>query len=208
MKITKIEKQKKNQSRYNIFVDGEFAFGLYDDTLLKHGLRSGDVLTEKKVEQIRKEDEFIFGKRSAYNFLSRRQRSVNEVEQKLRQLEVSERTISEVIDYFEETGYLSDDKFSKEFIESKIRRRPTGRRIIKNGLRMKGIEDELAENLLRENYSENLELSKAEEAAKKYLMKNEKRFKNVLDRKSKLYRHLVSRGFPIDLIQKVLKDHN
>lgn len=208
MKITKIEKQKKNQSRYNIFIEGEFAFGLYDDSLLKHGLRSGDELTESKVEQIRKEDEFIFGKRSAYNFLSRRQRTVKEVEKKLKQLEVSDLTISEVINYFLETGYLNDEDFSKEFIESKIRRRPTGRRIIKSGLRFKGIEDEMAEDLLKKNYSENLELSKAEEAAKKYLSKNEKRFKDILDKRSKLYRHLVSRGFPMDLVQKVVKDHN
>lgn len=208
MKITKIEKQKRNQARYNIYIEGEFAFGLYDDTLLKHGLRSGDNLSKEKIEQFRKEDEFIFGKRSAYNFLSRRARSVKEVEKKLRQFEISEQTISEVIKYFEDIGYLNDKDYSKEFVESKIRRRPTGRRIIKSGLRMKGIPDEISEDSLIDNYPDELEYNKTIEAAKKYIKKNEKRFKDENDKKSKLYRHLFSRGFPMELVQKVVKEFN
>jgi regulatory protein len=47
MKITRIEKQIKFKNRYNIFLDGEFAFGLYDDTILKFGLRTNDELSDE-----------------------------------------------------------------------------------------------------------------------------------------------------------------
>ena len=72
MKITGIEQQKKDKTRYNFFIDGGYMFALYDDTILKYGLRKGDALDEKQIKEMREYDEYNYGKRVAYNYLSYR----------------------------------------------------------------------------------------------------------------------------------------
>ena len=62
MIITSIEEQKK-KGRFNIFLDGEFAFGLYKETIYDFGLRVKDNLTEEKVRELKSYDEINFGKK-------------------------------------------------------------------------------------------------------------------------------------------------
>ena len=38
-KVTKIEVQKKNKERFNLFLDGEFEMGIDIDTLVKFNLK-------------------------------------------------------------------------------------------------------------------------------------------------------------------------
>ncbi|MBK8980736.1 MAG: hypothetical protein IPM38_00060 [Ignavibacteria bacterium] len=64
MRISRIEKQKKEKQRCNIFIDGIFSAGLYEDTIVKFGLRSGDEISEKEFEKIREYDEFNYAKSS------------------------------------------------------------------------------------------------------------------------------------------------
>ncbi|KXK03838.1 MAG: regulatory protein RecX [Chlorobi bacterium OLB4] len=208
MIVTQIKKQKKNPSRYSIFLDGEFAFGLYDDTILKYGLKSGDNLASNLIEKIRIEDELIFGKRIIYKYLSRRARTIKEVETKLTQLEVSRKTVNEVIDYFLETGYLNDVKFTKEFIETKIRRKPTGSKLIQIKLKQKGVKEETIDEVIGEVYTQNQELEKALEAAQKYISRNRAIAADNFTMQSRLYRYLVSRGFQSDTILEVIKEFN
>ena len=95
MKISKIQKQKK-ENRYNIFLDEEFAFGIYKDTVLKFGLRTKDELSEEKINEIKNYDEYFAGKRIALRFLSYRQRSEREVRDKLKSKRISKNNIDKI----------------------------------------------------------------------------------------------------------------
>ena len=53
MIVTKIERQKRNSQRVNLFLDGEFAFGIHDEVLLRSGIRKWDRLTEETLDTIR-----------------------------------------------------------------------------------------------------------------------------------------------------------
>ncbi len=202
MEITKIEKQKKDKNRYNIFFDKEFLFGLYEDTILKFGLRTGDIVEEKKLIEIKEFDEFGFGKKIAYSLLAYKQRSKKEIIKKLSQKKISFPTIEKITELLEKQKYVDDELYAKNYLEEKLAHKPVGKRLARFKLLEKGIEKEIAENIIDENYSGEKESELANEVLKKYQKKV--RYKDKIDKKNKCYRHLVSKGFDYEIINKVL----
>lgn len=203
MKISKIEKQKKHKKRYSIFTNDEFCIGVYEDTVLKFGLRTGDELSEKKLTELKDYDEIIAGKKIAYEFLSYRQRSKKEIAKKLKQKKISEKNIDAIISQLKEQKYIDDEKFARNFLDSKIRQKPAGKRLLKLKLIEKGIDEETAERAIDENFPEAKEI----ESAKKLLAKFQKKHKGEegIKLKSKSYRYLASKGFDTEIINEVLK---
>lgn len=202
MIITSIEEQKK-KGRYNIFLDGEYAFGLYKETIYHFGLRTKDELDEKRVEELKSFDEINFGKKVAYRFLNFKPRSEKEVRTKLRGHKLSDTSIDTIIDSLKEFKFINDEQYAKMFIESKVNLKPEGRRSLKIKLTQKGIEKETSEKTVEENYSEETEFQKAHDLYIKYSKKV--KAKTPLEKKQKCYRHLLSKGFSFDLINRVLK---
>ena len=202
MIITSIEEQKK-KGRYNIFVDGEYAFGLYRETIYHFGLRPKDELDDKKIEELKSYDEINFGKKVAYRFLNFKPRSEKEVRSKLRSHKLSDESIDKIIDSLKEFKFINDEQYAKMFIESKVSLKPEGRRSLKIRLAQKGIGKETSEKTVEENYTEETEFQKAQDLFKKY--KKKVKAKTPLEKKQKCYRHLLSKGFSFDLINRVLK---
>ena len=202
MIITLIEEQKK-KGRFNIFLDGEFAFGLYKETIYDFGLRVKDDLTEEKINEIKSYDEINFGKKAAIRFLNYKQRTEKEVHDKLKGFKLSEESISKIMSFLKEFKFVNDENYAKLFVESKKILKPEGRRTVRMKLAQKGIDKELSEKSVRENYSEEEEFNKAKELYDKYRKKV--RGKNEADKKQKCYRYLLSKGFTYDLIREVMK---
>jgi len=200
--ITSIEEQKK-KGRYNIFLDGEYAFGLYKETIYHFGLRTKDEFDEKKIEELKSYDEINFGKKVAYRFLNFKPRSEKEVRSKLKGHKLSEESINIIIDSLKEFKFINDEQYAKMYIESKISLKPEGRRWLNVRLAQKGIGKETAEKTVDEVYSEETELQKARELYLKY----EKKLKAItpIEKKQKCYRHLLSKGFSFELIIKAMK---
>lgn len=206
MKISGIEKQKKDKQRYNIFIDGEFYTGLYEDTVFKFGLRSGDEIGEKEIEEIKIYDEFNFAKTCAYRFLAYRQRSKKELISKLKLKKIPMSAITKVIELLEEQKYLNDEDFAENFVKEKIKNKPSGKRTLIFKLQEKGISKEISEEVTSKNYSTEEEYEAAGKVLKKYISKG--RFKNEFDKKSKCFRHLISKGFDFETANRLLSEIN
>lgn len=202
MKITSIEKQKK-EGRFNIFLDGEFAFGLYKETIYEFGLRVNDELDSKKAEEIRTRDEIGFAKRVAYRFLNYKQRSEKEVRKKLKEKKISDKTIELVISSLKDLNYLNDENYAKLYLQSKILRKPEGKRVLKMKLAEKGIPKDVADKIITEQYTPETETQKAAELLKKYEKKV--RGKTEQEKRQKCYRYLISKGFDFDTVNAVMK---
>ncbi|HMQ69336.1 MAG TPA: RecX family transcriptional regulator [Ignavibacteria bacterium] len=202
MVITKIEKQKKNKERYNISIDGEFAFGLYEDSLVKYGLRSGDELTAEKIKEMKEYDEFGYGKKVAYSFLAYKQRSKKELVKKLKLKKISDASIVKITELLEKQKYLNDELYAENFIEDKLNSRPIGKRLAKLKLSEKGIDKEMIEETLNKIYTNDKETEYAVIVLEKYAKKV--KYKDEADKKNKCYRYLISKGFDFDTVKKVL----
>lgn len=200
MKITSIEKQKK-KGRYNLFLEGEFAFGIYEDTLVKFSLRKNDDLTEEKITGIKDYDEFNYGKKVGYDFLYYRQRSEKELRTKLKQKNISQKNSDKVIEFFINHRFLNDEEFARSFVTNELLKKPSGKRMLYRKLLQKGINKEVIERILESSYPE--ESSGAEALLRKYIKRLKDKPPPV--QKQKAYNYLISRGFNFDTSKETVE---
>ena len=209
LKITSIEPQKRNKNRFNIFLNGQFAFGLSEFALLENQLKLGKNLSEKEIAQILKKEELAKLTDLAANFLSFRPRSekevINYLTKKISQREnitFSQAKQSQLIDHvlakLKKYQYLNDYEFAKWFLQSRLRTKPKGINQIKLELKSKGIKSEIIESVLDHNINE-------VELAKKALLKKLKSWQKLspVEFKKKVYQFLASRGFRFDTISEI-----
>lgn len=204
-RITSIEPQKR-KGRYNIFLDGEFAFGADKETIYTFGLRKNDELGENKINEIKDYDEFNFGKKIAYRFLNYKPRTEKEIKKKLKENKISGKSIEKIIVILKDLKYLDDNQFAKLYLEEKLSNNPKGKRLIAIKLAEKGINKEVINNVIDSQYNEDKETQKAKELLSKYLKKV--RAKSPVDKKQKCYRYLLSRGFDYEIVKTVCKIEN
>jgi regulatory protein len=150
MVVTGIERQKRHRERVNIYIDGQFAFGLHAEVLLKYGLRKGDELDERTLGAITAEEEGNLAKRHALRLLSYRMRSEQELRTRLREKEFPPLTIDGVISHLRTAGLIDDRAFARSFIHDEQMRKPTGHRLLERQLRQKGIAPEIIGEALTE----------------------------------------------------------
>ena len=201
--ITSIEPQKKRKGRFNVFLDGEFAFGADKETVYDFGLRKNDDLTEEKLKEITDYDELNFGKKIAFSFLNYKPRTEKEIRKKLKEKKISETSIEKVIIILKNLKYLDDSKYAKLYLEEKLAHNPKGKRVIAMKLAEKGINKEVIKSVIDTEYNEDTETKKAKELLTKYLKKV--RAKSEMDKRQKCYRFLLSRGFDYEIVKEVCK---
>lgn len=208
--ITAIEPQKKRKNRFNIYLDGQFAFGVDENALVKNRLKVGERLNNNQVENLIKET--TLGKLTdlALRFLSYRQRSEKEIKvyltRKIAQKEnikakdaVQSPQVSAVLAKLKKYSYINDIEFAKWWITSRIKSRPMGRYLLKQELRRKGISPQIIESLLTRVPSERkLAINLIEKKIEKWPKLSPPQFKK------KVYAYLLSRGFGWDVVKETV----
>ena len=204
MVITKIEKQKKNSKRWNLYIDGEFACGISEETFLNFGFRTNDEISEDTLSEVKRFDEYQFAKKSALDFLAYRIRSKKEIIDKLKAKKISEETIEKTIGHLEKLGLINDEEFAKLLVQSNTGKNPSGKSVIRQKLYRKGISKDISEKMLNETFSEKKERTLIMDIFNKYkrrlagLDKNHKR--------KKMFEHLARKGFDFDIINEILNE--
>jgi regulatory protein len=204
LNITKIEKQKKNSKRWNLYIDGEFACGISEDTYVNFGFRTNDEITEATLNEVKRFDEYQFAKKTALDYLSYRIRSVKEIKDKLKEKKISGETIEKTIDHLEKLGLINDGEFAKLLIQSKTGKNPSGKNVIKQKLYSKGIAKEIIEKVLNEYYTEDNEKKLLLDVFNKYQNKIKGLDRNR--RRKKMFESLARKGFDFDLINELLNE--
>jgi len=124
--ITALEVQRNNKERVNVYLDGEFAFGL---TMLDAArLRKGQQLTDAEIAALKSTDSLQQAYERAVRFLGQRPRSTAEVRHNLTDKEVDASVVEEVIARLEGQGYLDDAAFARYWITNRQQFRPRGAR--------------------------------------------------------------------------------
>ena len=161
--ITALTAQKKNPNRINVFLDGEFAFGL--ERIVAAWLRINQELSDEKIASLLNEDTREVAYQRALHFLSFRPRTEKEVRQNLLSKEFEAELIEEVIDRLKEKRLLDDLQFARAWIENRNTYRPRGQRALAVELQQKGVSRAAIEEALA-GMGDETEL--AESAARKY----------------------------------------
>ncbi|MCC5911683.1 MAG: RecX family transcriptional regulator [Clostridiaceae bacterium] len=203
--ITKIEQQKKNKHRYSLYINEEFAFGVSEDTLVKHQLRKGMELEEDFIENVLESEEKNKAISYGLNLLSYRMRSEKEVRDKMREKEYGDDMIDVSIKYLLTNKYLDDLEFAKCFVKDKINFKKIGENRLKQELYYKGVNKDIIESVLEELLSEEDEYEKASALAQKKLetsYRKDDRNKQY----QKLFGFLSRKGYPSNMISRILRE--
>ncbi len=195
-KITAIEVQKRTPNRVNIYLDGEFAFGLA--RIVAAWLRTGQELSDEKIEQLQTEEARERAFQQAMLFLSYRARSESEIRQNLRKHEIPEPVIEQTLERLRQDGLANDDQFARAWVENRTTFRPRSRRLMAMELRQKGLNEEAVSSAVENVDDEAL----AYEAAQKRAV----RFKGLEwnEFRKKLSDFLARRGFSYSVIAPVI----
>ncbi|MEJ2627934.1 MAG: RecX family transcriptional regulator [bacterium] len=124
----------------NIFLDGDFAFGLDKEVALEHKLNEGEKLTESEINKILYDENKKKAKQKVLHFLNYRARSIKEIRNKLREKEIPGEIIDEVIGDFIRVGLLDDEKFGAAFVRTRMVKKKVSKRFLLRELKEKGFQ--------------------------------------------------------------------
>lgn len=127
-----------------------------------------------------------------------------EVDKKLNTYELDEDKKKEVVDYLIQNDLLNEKRFTKLFIQGKIRYRQWGRKKLAQELRLKGVEEKLIHDEIGTVEDEDFNNALDHLLKKKIDATNGK---NVSKKFQKIYRFLLSKGHEKELIHKALEKH-
>jgi regulatory protein len=196
--ITALKAQKRNPNRVNLYLDGEFAFGV--SRIVAAWLKVGQVLSDEKIQSLQLEDAREVAFQNALKVISYRPRSAHEVQKKLQENGFDEAVIQSVIERLGQIGLVEDKSFAQAWIENRTVFRPRSRRLIGMELRQKGVPDEVVQDALANAVDdETLAYQSAIQYARRL-----KKFE-WQDFRKKLSAYLMRRGFSYEIVDSLVR---
>ena len=203
--ITALEPQKNDSARTSVFLDGEFAFGVHQDLVAKHGLHVGATLTPEDQRAIERDEQYVQAKQRALDYLAHKPRTEEEVRRKLRRQDASDAVIDDVVARLYELDYLDDEAYATDYVRNRFASKKYGPVRIRRELIERGVDRHVADAAVDDLFEDEDPVAAAREHA-------EKRWARLADeddprrRKQKLYRYLRRRGFTSDTIYPLLDE--
>ena len=196
MLITAITQQKRDPSRYNIFIDGVYAFALPMQDILYFKLKEGQEAAEDTIAFIRKNLIYIKAQDTALRFLGYKMRTVQEIRQKLLEKEFAEDVIAQVLAFLEKYGYADDREYCHRYIREKLRLKPKSGYALGLELRQRGVSSRIIEEVLDEASDALRWLEKKSRG--QWPPENEKKKKQLFD-------FLLRKGYSYDIIKEAFR---
>jgi len=197
--ITALEVQKRSPDRINVFLDGEFAFGI--SRYVGAWLSVGKIIDEIKTKSLISADEKDKALLAAKRYIRYKQRTEAEVVKKLEQLKFPSEIITTIMIELRDKRYVDDKEFASQWIEVRGESKPRGKSLFQFELRKKGISADIFEAAI-ENIPDEYEM--ATRLGKKYL----KRFSSINDNefRKKLAGILSRRAFQYSVVKETLDE--
>jgi regulatory protein len=201
--VTRIEAQKRNPLRVNVYLDDAFAFGMHVDLLIAYEIARGTHVDVATQQRIAADDEALVARAAAIRYAGTRPRTRAEVRQYLGRKHFSPPAVERGIARLDELGYLDDAAYAQDYVTSRVRNKGYGRRRIAAELSRKGVSGPLIEAALNAGVSDDEELARALRAAEPRWARLLSGESDSLKRKKKLNDYLLRRGFGYETVTRV-----
>lgn len=196
--ITDLSVQKRNKHRVNVFLDGEFAFGLAASVAA--GLSIGQEVSAEQLAELEQKEQLESAKQVAFGYVSLRPRSEYELRAHLRRKSYEDVIVDSAVQRLRELDLLDDKAFADYWIEQRETFRPRSHFALIQELRQKGISRDIVEAAL-EGIDER---ASAQRAAEKQALRLAGLPEDAF--RMKLAGFLQRRGFPFELINDVVDE--
>jgi regulatory protein len=202
-KITALRAQAKDAQRVNVFVDGEFAIGISLTTITKTGLHVGKQLSAEEFAKLEETESGDKAYLAGLRFLEARPRSIAEVRTRLGRKDFAPEAIEAAIVRLSELELLDDAAFARYWVENRVAYRPRGAGALRDELRRKGIDSDVAAEVLNDNVLAGDESAGAWGLARGALRK----YANSRDRNTftrRMGSFLQRRGYTFEVIRPIV----
>ena len=209
MKVTNLEYQKKDPNRVSLYIDDEFFAGISLNTLTSEALYEGMEVNVTMLDRLLLADLKERFLTRATNYILRSPKTEFQMFRYLKNLSYKKKGVwfrddlnldwdtffAEVIGKLKGYKYIDDENFSRMFVQSRMKNKPRGKRVLIGELISKGVNKDIAQRICDEEIEDEYELLR-DTFVKKY--KNEE-----FDIKNqKMVNFLLRKGFRWDLIRK------
>jgi len=136
---------------------------------------------------------------AALSYLTAKSRTVREIELHLDAKNYGEVEIYECVERLKELGYLDDNKYALDFIESRLRTKPISKQKLRQQLYNHKLPQEVIDTAI-ETITDEIEQANASRVAAKYW----RQFDDLedYDRKTRVIRRLLGRGYNFHTIKQ------
>lgn len=198
--ITAVHRDIKQKQRYHIDVEGEYAFSVHEDILVKYNLFKGTELDEAFVREVLMEEEKHKAYLAALRYLGIRPRTTKQLEAYLQEKGYTSQVAEEICRRCQEQGYLDDNVFARQWVEERLRLKPRSAYMLRMELQQRGVEKAIVDDALR-GVSQQDEL----EAARALIAKKRRRIDAPPnpDEERKLLAMLMRKGFSHSVVQQI-----
>lgn len=194
--ITRLEVQKRNKERVNVYLNDQFAFGLA--ILLAARLRKGQTLSDSDITELQREDGVHKAYDRALNYLSYRPRSEQEIRQYLRGKAMADDQIDQILERLRRVGLVDDTAFAEAWVRNRAATKPRGARALRQELRLKGV----AKPIVEEAIADLDEVPQALDAARPRALRLAAL--PAFEFRRKLGDFLLRRGFDYSVVREVV----
>ena len=224
MQITKIEPQARNNHKFNIFIDDQFALSLSGLQVTERRLKVGQELSDDDLSELKSASLFTKYYQKSLDYLAKRARSRQELKTYIIQKAASNQIIKKrdgqviklkaeidrqqaellaerIVEHLEQKKFINDADFALAWAKLKSAKSPSNK-MLRQELSKKGIsEDIIAQTIAKLNLEKSEGQALAELIVK---LKPRSRYQDEL----KLKRYLVSKGFSYADIVAALATHH
>jgi regulatory protein len=195
-KVTALKAQKRNRQRINVYLDGEYAFGLA--RIVAAWLYIGQEISDDKIAQLLDDDARESAYQRALRFMDYRPRTEQEIRQKLAEQAVSEEVAATVIERLKDNGLIDDARFARMWVDNRSELHPRSQRYLRFELQRRGVDPQEIEEALEAVDNEAMAYRAATKQARKYKDLDRRVFRQ------KLTNYLAQRGFNYDTCTQVI----
>jgi regulatory protein len=215
MLVTKIEYQKRDPSRVNIYIDNHFYCGISINTLASEALYEGKEINQETLDGLVERELVSRFLTRVSEYLSRTPKTEFQVRKYLKDLKFKkkgswfsedisinwEEMFDLIVSKLKEYKYVDDERFARTFVESRLRSKPRGKTVLIGELLAKGVDKEIAQQVCNEEVTDEYELLKST-YEKKY------KGKKFDSKDSKMVSFLLRKGFSWELIERFKQDES
>jgi regulatory protein len=191
---------RERRGKARVFVDGEYWAELDAGVAIECGLRVGAAFSWEELGRARVAGERPVAMGRALNLLGYRARSEAEIRDRLGRYGYTGETIEAVVGRLVELGYLDDAEFARLKAREKARR--YGPRRVSVELRKSGVGEELAREVVEEEFAGRSEVGEARSAAAR---RYNGRGSDAEARR--VYGFLVRRGYSAEVCAQVAREY-
>lgn len=195
------------RSKIKVYLNDELSFFLYQSDILTLGLEEGMDIPPELLHRLMETIVLPRAKQKALDLMVFQDRTTEELREKLRNQLYPESVIDATIEYMKQYRYLDDVRYSSIYIRS--RKESKSKKIISLALIRKGVDKEIVESVIAEEYQEgdeDPEFNALRREIKKAAHKNAGPLSELpWEDKQKLMAKLCRKGFDFGKIRSLLE---